>query len=41
MHINIFVKKTRYLCGFRQKKCHERKLEITVLFYNDAKFDLD
>ena len=34
-----FCKKTRYLCGFRHRECHERKLEITVLFYNDAKFD--
>ena len=38
MHVNIFVKKQDIYVGL-DTECHERKLEITVLFYNDAKFD--
>ena len=34
-----YCKKTGYLYGFRHGECHERKLEITVLFHNGAKFD--
>ena len=39
MHIVIIVKKTGHLYGFRHSECHERKLQINVLFYNGAKFD--
>ena len=40
MHIDIIVKKkTGYLYGFRHGECHDRKLQINVLFYNGAKFD--
>ena len=40
MHIVNIVKKTAgYLYGFRHGECHERKLQINVLFHNGAKFD--
>ena len=39
MYTNIIVKKTGYLYGFRHRECHERKLEIAVLFHNGAKFE--
>ena len=38
-HIDIIVKKTRYLYAFRHGDCHEQKLEMEVLFHNGAKFD--
>ena len=34
-----YCKKTVYLYGFKHKECHERKLEITILFHNGAKLD--
>ena len=37
--MDIIVKKTEYLYGFRHGECHEPKLEITTLFHNGAKFD--
>ena len=41
MHIVNIVKKTAgYLYGFRHGECHERKLQINVLFHKGAKFDL-
>ena len=30
-------KKTGYLYRFKHKECHERKLEITILFHNGVK----
>ena len=34
-----YCKKTGYLYGFRHGECHERKLQINVLFHNGVKFD--
>ena len=31
--------KTGYLYGFKHSECHERKLQIIILFHNGAKFD--
>ena len=39
MHIVIIVKKAGYVYEFRHGECHERKLQINVLFHNGAKFD--
>ena len=39
MHILIILKKARYLYGFRHDECHERKLQISVLFHDGAKFE--
>ena len=34
-----YCKKTGYLYWFRHGECHEWKFQITLLFYNGAKFD--
>ena len=34
-----YCKKAGSLYGFRRDECHERKLQISVLFQNSAKFD--